>query len=99
MKHEWRKKEKAAYLPKNKPESIKIPAYKFVTIEGEGNPNSDGFPEYIGALYALSYILKMSLKKGIQPEGYYDYTVYPLEGIWDINDEAKKNFKEKIDKK
>ena len=23
------------------------------------------------------------------PAGHYDYTVYPLEGVWDITDEAK----------
>jgi hypothetical protein len=43
MKHEWRKKEKAVYLPKKKPEIIDIPEYQFVTIEGEGNPNSSWF--------------------------------------------------------
>ena len=41
MKHEWRKKEKGIYLPKNKPETIQIPEYKFFTIEGTGNPNDD----------------------------------------------------------
>ena len=31
----------------------------------------------------------MNLKKlDIKPEGYLDWTVYPLEGIWDINDKA-----------
>lgn len=98
MKHEWRKKEKEIYLPKNEPEVIKVPEYKFLTIEGEGNPNSDFFPEYIGVLYALSYTIKMSPKKGIKPKGYFDYTVYPLEGVWDINDEAKKTYDGKIDK-
>lgn len=39
MKHEWRKKEKAVYLPKSKPEIIDVPAYKFLTIEGEGELN------------------------------------------------------------
>ncbi len=98
MKHEWRKKEKTVYLPKNQPQRIKIPEYQFVTIEGEGNPNSDAFAEYIGVLYAVSYAIKMTLKKTVQPEGYYDYTVYPLEGVWDINDEAKKSYQGTIDK-
>ncbi len=92
MKHEWRKKEKGIYIPKNKPEIIDIPEFKYITIEGEGNPNSDHFPEYIGVLYSLSYAAKMSPKKGIEPEGFFDYTVYPLEGIWDISEEAKKTF-------
>lgn len=91
MKHEWRKKEKALYLPKNQPITVDVPNIKYFTIEGAGNPNSDSFPEYIQVLYALSYAVKMSYKKGIEPAGYFDYTVYPLEGFWDINDEAKKN--------
>jgi hypothetical protein len=90
MKHEWRKKEKGIYLPKNKPEVLEIPEYKYFTIEGEGNPNGESFPEYIGVLYSLSYAVKMSYKKGIEPDGFFDYTVYPLEGVWDIKEEAKK---------
>ncbi len=98
MKQEWRKKEKEIYLPKNKPVKIHIPEFSFYTIEGKGNPNDDFFPEYIGVLYSLSYAVKMSNKKGMEPEGYFDYTVYPLEGIWDISEEAKKRFDGKIDK-
>jgi len=49
-------------------------------------------------LYSLSYAIKMSPKKGIEPKGYFDYAVYPLEGVWDINEEAKLTFSGKIDK-
>ena len=98
MKHEWRKKEKEVYLPKNKPTVIQIPEYKYFTIKGTGNPNDDYFSEYIRVLYSLSYAVKMSIKKGIEPKGYFDYTVYPLEGVWDINEEAKKKFDGKFDK-
>lgn len=98
MKHEWRKKEKGVYLPKNTPEIIEIPEYKFLTIEGEGNPNSEFFSEHIGVLYAVSYGIKMGLKKGTVPKGYFDYTVYPLEGVWDITEEAKKAYKGTINK-
>lgn len=98
MKHEWRKKEKAIYLPKTKPEVIDVPAFNFITIEGKGNPNNPDFMDYIGVLYSLSYAVKMNLKKRVQPEGYVDYTVYPLEGIWDITEEAKKNFTGSINK-
>jgi hypothetical protein len=98
-KHEWRKKEKALYLPKNKPEVIDIPEFKFITIEGEGNPNDSVFTDYIGALYSLAYTIKMMPKKmDRQPKGYFDFTVYPLEGVWDINDKAKANFKGRINK-
>lgn len=98
MKHQWRKQEKAIYLAKAKPELINVPEFKYFTIEGEGNPNSEQFPEYIGVLYALSYAAKMSIKKGWAPHGYFDYTVYPLEGIWDINEETKKHFNGTINK-
>jgi hypothetical protein len=89
MKHEWRKHEKQYYLPKNQPEYIHIPKFKFFTISGKGNPNDDFFADYIGVLYSLAYALRMSPKKGSTPEGYFDYTVYPLEGVWDISEEAK----------
>ncbi|MGI6320370.1 MAG: GyrI-like domain-containing protein [Bacteroidales bacterium] len=98
MKHEWKKDEKQFYLPKNKPELISIPKFKFYTIEGKGNPNDDFFAEYIGVLYSLSYGIKMSPKKGIEPKGYFDYTVYPLEGVWDINEDARKSFNITINK-
>ena len=99
MKYEWRKREKSIYLPKNKPELIDIPTFKFITIEGEGNPNSPHFQGYIQALYAVAYTIKMTLKQQEdKPEGYADYTVYPLEGVWDINEEAKKNFDGKLNK-
>ena len=99
VKHEWRKKEKKTYLPKNKPEIIDLPTYKFLVLSGEGNPNKEPFLQCIGALYSLCYAIKMTLKKiEKKPKGYMDYTVYPLEGVWDLNEEAKKNFTGKINK-
>ncbi len=98
MKHEWRKKEKDIYLPKNKPEQINIPSFKYFMIEGEGNPNDDFFAEYIGVLFSLSYGIKMSPKGGFEPKDYFEYTVYPLEGVWDISEEAKKKNSGVLDK-
>lgn len=98
MKHEWRKHEKEFYIPSKKPEKVIIPKFKFYTIKGQGNPNDAFFSEYIGVLYSLSYGIKMSLKKENVLDGYFDYTVYPLEGVWDITDEAKKSFNGVLDK-
>ena len=98
MKHEWRKQEKEIYLPKNAPVKIRIPEFGFFSIRGKGNPNDETFPEYIGVLYALSYAVKMSPKKGNAPDGYFDYAVYPLEGIWDISEEARAVYKGTLDK-
>ena len=98
MKHEWKKHERGIYIPKNKPEFVKIPEFKFFMIQGRGNSNDDFFVEYIGVLYSLSYAVKMSPKAGIAPKNYNEYTVYPLEGVWDISNEAKENFTGKINK-
>ncbi len=98
MKHEWKKSEKSIYLPKNKPEIIEVPEYKFFSIKGEGNPNSESFSDFIEVLYSLSYGVRMSYKKGMEPEGFYEYTVYPLEGIWDLTEEGRKNYNGVINK-
>ena len=89
-KLEWRKSLKEIYLPKSKPSKIKIPTFKYITIEGKGNPNNELFKENVEALYSLAYANKMLPKKGIVPEGYFDYTVFPLEGVWDLDEEGRK---------
>lgn len=30
-------------------------------------------------------------KQGYTPDGYFEYTVYPLEGIWDLTEEGKQS--------
>ena len=89
MKYEWKKQAKELYLPKNKPEIVTVPNFKFFMIDGKGNPNDEEFFEAIGVLYSFSYAIKMLPKKDIIPEGYFDYTVFPLEGIWDLAEEAR----------
>ena len=99
MKHEWRKKEKAVYLPKTHPELVEIPEFQYIVISGQGNPNSKFFAKCIEALYSVAYAIKMNLKKEASPpDGYYDWTVYPLTGIWDISDKAKQSYSGTIDK-
>ncbi|MPN48724.1 hypothetical protein SDC9_196336 [bioreactor metagenome] len=58
-------------------------------ISGKGNPNSEEFSEKIGILYSLSYAVRMMPRKGYTPEGYFEYTVYPLEGVWDLTEEGR----------
>lgn len=89
MKYEWRKKEKEYYIPKVKPQLVEIPEFKYFTLKGQGNPNTEAFKECIGVLYSLSYAIRMMPKNGITPDGYFEYTVYPLEGIWDLTEEGR----------
>ena len=89
MKYEWRKKEKELYIPSRVPQVVEVPKQKFFVIEGKGNPNDEDFAERIGVLYAVSYGIRMMPKSGFIPEGYFEYTVYPLEGIWGMTEEGK----------
>lgn len=98
MKHEWKKAEKQYYLPKQKPEIIQIPSFRFFSVRGQGDPNGKEFQEYISVLYSLAYAVKMSTKNGFAPAGYSEYAVYPLEGIWDLTDEAKRSGSKQLDK-
>lgn len=90
MKYEWKKNEKDFYLPKSKPIEVKIPKFKYFTLSGEGNPNSIEFSEKISALFSLSYAIRMMPKSGFTPPGYFEYTVYPLEGVWDLSEKGRK---------
>lgn len=90
MKYEWRKKDKNIYLPKNTPTIYNDTEEWYITVQGEGHPESDAFRSNIELLYALSYSIRMMPKSGMTPEGYYEYTVFPLEGIWDLDEEGRK---------
>jgi len=91
MKHEWKKQEKELYLPKDMPVLITVPKHKFFAIKGKGDPNGEDFSERIGVLYSLAYAVRMMPKSGFTPDGYFEYTVYPLEGVWENSDVADKN--------
>lgn len=88
-KLEYKKVYKDLYLPKDKPTIIEIPPINFVTIDGEGDPNGDEFGLATTALYSFSYAVKMSYKSKEIPASFYDYTVFPLEGVWDLVDKSK----------
>ncbi|MGX6977963.1 GyrI-like domain-containing protein [Vagococcus elongatus] len=91
MKYEWRKRDKALYLPKKSPQVLTVPKMNYLAITGEGDPNEEEFSQKTAALYAYSYGIKMSWRKGLDLPGFYDYTVFPLEGIWDSKTPVTKN--------
>ncbi len=90
MKYDWKKFEKKYYLPKQEPELVEIPKQCFIMIDGQGDPNSEGFSERIGVLYSVAYAIKMMPRHGFTPEGYFDFTVYPLEGYWGLTEKGIK---------
>lgn len=86
-KFEWRKQLKDLYLPKEQPMLVDVPEIQFFALNGRGDPNTnEQFTKQIETLYSLSYTIRMMPKKGIVPEGYYEYTVFPLEGVWDLDE-------------
>lgn len=89
MKHEYRKHEKTLYAPKKKPEYVSIPKQNYFCIKGQGNPNHEDFAERVSILYSLAYAIRMMPKNGFVPEGYFEYTVYPLEGLWHLTEEGR----------
>lgn len=83
-KLEYREAYKNLYFPKNI-RVLEVPPMKFFLIDGKGDPNTEAFSEVINNLYSLSYSLKMMLKKMKDIPDYQDYTVFPLEGVWDLD--------------
>lgn len=51
---------------------------------GSGDPNDveGAYQRAISVLYAISYTIKMSKKGSRQIDGYVDFVVPPLEGLW-----------------
>lgn len=87
MKHEWKKHEKDLYGVKQSPRIVDIPMQQFIMIKGKGNPNDKEFSDKVSALYSLAYGIKMMYKNTNSTNEISDYTVYPLEAIWnDIGD-------------
>ena len=84
MAFDFKKEYKEFYMPKNKPEIVKIPSMNYVEVRGKGNPNVDGgdYQHAISILYAVAYTLKMSYKTDYKIEGFFEYVVPPLEGFW-----------------
>ncbi|MCI9421316.1 MAG: transcriptional regulator [Dorea sp.] len=84
MAFDYKKEYKEFYLPKRKPELITVPPMNFIAVGGKGNPNEEGgaYKESIGLLYGIAFTIKMSKKGDHRIDGYFDYVVPPLEGLW-----------------
>ncbi|HWQ58057.1 MAG TPA: GyrI-like domain-containing protein [Clostridia bacterium] len=95
MKYECKKDQNALLGAKQTPEIIVVPRWNFIALGGEGDPNQEDFTEHVGALYSLAYTLKFAYKAacvkdpGISAQsGYDDFSVFPLEGVWNTKNTA-----------
>jgi len=85
---DFKKEYKELYLPGITPCIIDVPSMRFIMVNGKGDPNkSEFYKEAVEVLYGLSYTVKMSKKSDSQPEGYFDFVVPPLEGLWWFDDD------------
>lgn len=82
-KLDYKKNFKELYQPSAKPALIDVPEMIFFAVEGAGDPNKcREYKEAMEILYGLSFTVKMSKMNNAQPEGYFEYVVPPLEGLW-----------------
>ncbi len=84
MPFDYKKEYKEFYLPPRKPGIVTVPAMSFLAVRGKGDPNEEdgAYRQSIGLLYAVAFTVKMSKLGGHRLEGYFDYVVPPLEGLW-----------------
>jgi hypothetical protein len=85
-KVDFKKVYKALFSPSAKePEIVDVPAFKYIMIDGEGNPNtSRDFQEKVQVLYGLSFTIKFMLKQ--DKDDPFDYAVPPMSGLWHADD-------------
>ncbi len=96
-KVDYKKEDKDLYQPKTEPSEIFVPAMNFIMIDGKGDPNTKGgeYEKALELLYALTFTIKMSVKSGREPEGYFEYAVPPLEGLWWMEEDNCMDFTRK----
>ncbi|MDE6591876.1 MAG: GyrI-like domain-containing protein [Oscillospiraceae bacterium] len=82
-KMDYKKAFKELYMPSSKPAAVDVPEMTFIAVDGKGDPNNNpDYQESIEILYGLSFTVKMSKLGSAQIEGYFEYVVPPLEGLW-----------------
>ena len=99
MAFDYKKEYKEFYLPKGKPEIVQVPPMNYIAVRGSGNPNEPGgsYQQAMQILYAIAYTLKMSYKTDYKMEGFFEYVVPPLEGLWWQEDVAGVDYSRKED--
>ena len=99
MAFDFKKAYKALYMPQNVPELITVPPANYIAVRGHGDPNEEGgtYKQALELLYAVAYTIKMSKMGKHKLEGYFDYVVPPLEGLWWQEDTKGVDYSRKVD--
>ena len=84
MPFDFKKEYKEFYLPKDRPSLVTVPEMRNLAVRGMGDPNEEdgAYKQSIGMLYAVAFTVKMSKMGDHRIDGYFDFVVPPLEGLW-----------------
>ena len=84
MAFDFKKEYKEFYMPSKNPVITEIPPATYLAVRGSGDPNEENgkYKEAIGLLYGIAYTIRMSGKGGRKINGFFEYVVPPLEGLW-----------------
>ncbi len=80
-KLDLRKQLRHLYSSPRKPNIVKVPQAKFLTITGRGEPGGKAYQAAMNALYSVAYTVKFVSKARGR-----DFTVMTLEGLWWFDD-------------
>ncbi|CUK14551.1 hypothetical protein PH7735_03933 [Shimia thalassica] len=77
-KLDFKKVDKAFYTGKAGVwDILDVPAWSFIMVDGQGNPNGHSYARALAALYPVAYAIKFASKAVGN-----DYVVPPLEALW-----------------
>ena len=84
MAFDYKREYKDLYRPGRKPALITVPPMNYVAVRGKGDPNAEGgsYQQALQMLYGISFTIKMAPRSRHAIDGYFEYTVPPLEGFW-----------------
>ena len=84
MAFDFKKENREYYLPPQTPVIVDVPPMNYVAVRGKGNPNDENseYKASIELLYGIAFTIKMSKMGDHWIDGYFDFVVPPLEGLW-----------------
>ena len=84
MGFDFKKEYKEFYLPPQTPSIVDVPPMNHVAVRGKGDPNDEDseYKASIELLYGIAFTIKMSKMGDHRIDGYFDFVVPPLEGLW-----------------
>lgn len=97
MPFDFKKEYKEFYMPSKKPSAVLLPKMNYIAVRGKGDPNDENgdYKKTIPLLYGIAFTIKMSYKGSHKIDGFFEYVVPPLEGLWyqdgsDVMDYSRK---------